>query len=156
MSLIKAFVWAAVWGHALYTHNFLINLWSLAFHNKPLTLLWPPVPWILSTKFPYGPRICTSQLAGVAIVVSMLLQQLLQHYAAKMCGGRCSAIKNGTCYYWACTLAPWQRVYFYQPVESWFWNCPRRCISVYFLSSFHTNHYKSFCVFLYSMYTPNM
>ena len=35
-----------------------------AFHNKPLTLLWSLVPGILSTKFPYGPRKCTSQLGG--------------------------------------------------------------------------------------------
>jgi len=31
-----------------------------AFHNKPLTLLWSLVPWILSTKFPYSPSIRTS------------------------------------------------------------------------------------------------
>ena len=35
-----------------------------AFHNKPLTSLWPLVPLSLSTKFPYGPTIRTAQLAG--------------------------------------------------------------------------------------------
>jgi len=38
--------------------------------------------------------------------------------------GKCSAITNFTCYYWACTLALW-RVSFYQPIGGWFWNCPR-------------------------------
>ena len=37
------------------------------------------------------------------------------------------------------------------------WPCTvHRFISIYFLSSFHTNHYQSFCVFLYSMYTSNI
>jgi len=44
------------------------------FHNKPLTLLWSLVPGMLSTKFPYGPRIRTSQLAGVVMIVSMFHQ----------------------------------------------------------------------------------
>jgi hypothetical protein len=49
--------------------------------------------------------------------------------------GRHSAITNVTCtcYYWACALALWQRVSFYQPTGSWFWNCPRnfaRCLYV--------------------------
>jgi len=29
------------------------------------------------------------------------------------------------CYYWACALTLWQRVYFYQPLGGWFWNNPR-------------------------------
>jgi hypothetical protein len=35
-----------VWGHTLSCRR-------TAFHNKTLMLLWPLVPWILSTKFPY-------------------------------------------------------------------------------------------------------
>jgi len=42
-----------------------------ALNNKPVTLLWSLVPKILSTKFPYGPRMRTSQLAGAAMIVSM-------------------------------------------------------------------------------------
>jgi len=38
--------------------------------------------------------------------------------------GRRSAITNVTCYYSACALALWQRVSFYQPIGTWFWNCP--------------------------------
>jgi len=38
--------------------------------------------------------------------------------------GRRSAITNVTCYYWACALALWQLVSFYQPIGGWFWNCP--------------------------------
>ena len=91
------------------------------FHNKPLTLLWTLVPWILSTKFPYGPRICTSQLAGATIIVSMFHPTL----RSENIWGSCSAITNVTCYYWACVLELWQRVSFYQPIGCWFWNCLR-------------------------------
>jgi hypothetical protein len=38
--------------------------------------------------------------------------------------GRCSAITKVTCYYWACTLALWQSVSFYQTIGGWFWNFP--------------------------------
>ena len=81
-------------------------------------------------KFPYGPRIRTSQLAGAAMIVSMFHRQLLLHCAAKMYEGRCSAITNVTCYYCACALALWQRVSFYQPIGGWLWNCPCICIPV--------------------------
>ena len=99
-----------------------------AFHNKPLTLLWSLVPSIPSTKFPYGPRIRTSQL-GAAMVVSMFHQYLLLCYAVKMYESRRSAMINVTCYCWACALAVWQRVSFYQPVGGWFWNCPCNTVS---------------------------
>jgi len=38
---------------------------------------------------------------------------------------RRSTTTSVTCYYWGCSLALWQRVPFYQPIGSWFWNCPR-------------------------------
>ena len=44
------------------------------FHNKPVTLSWSLMPRIMSTKFPYGPRIRTSQLAEEAMIVSMFHQ----------------------------------------------------------------------------------
>jgi hypothetical protein len=49
--------------------------------------------------------------------------------------GRCSTITNFTCCYWACALALWQRVSFYQPVGGWFWNCPSTVLtSLYYVT----------------------
>ena len=67
----------------------------------------------------------TSQLAGTAMTVSMFYQYLLLHYAAKMYEGKRTARTEVPCYYWACALTLWQRVYFYQPIGGWFWNNPR-------------------------------
>ena len=39
--------------------------------------------------------------------------------------GKRTARTEVPCYYWACALTLWQRVYFYQPIGSWFWNNPR-------------------------------
>jgi hypothetical protein len=66
----------------------------------------------------------TSQLERAAMIVSMFHQWLLLHYAAKMYEGRCPVITNVTYYYWVCALALWQCISFYQPIGSWFWDCP--------------------------------
>jgi hypothetical protein len=64
------------------------------------------------------------QLAAVVMRVTMFHQRLLLHYALKVYEGRHSAIINVTCYYWACALALWHCVSFYQPIGGWFRNCP--------------------------------
>jgi hypothetical protein len=163
-----------------------------ALHNKPLTLLWSLVPWILSTKLPndfvnefisdnwvsslstffmhitalilefsapfshttvthtFSPHtrhnrrwisaaLCpsvwrkqitarTSQLVGVALIVSMFHQLLLLHYSVKMHESWCSETTNFACYYWTCDLVLCQRVYFHQTIGAWFWKSPRTII----------------------------
>ena len=59
------------------------------------------------------------------MTVSMFYQYLLLHYAAKMYEGTRTARTEVPCYYWACALTLWQRVYFYQPIGGCFWNNPR-------------------------------
>ena len=56
---------------------------------------------------------------------AMFYQYLLLHYAAKMYEGMRTARTEVPCYYWACALTLWQRIYFYQPIGGWFWNNPR-------------------------------
>ena len=68
--------------------------------------------------------------------LSMFYQYLLLHYAAKMYEGKRTARTEVPCYYWACALTLWQRVYFYLPIGGWFWNNPRN----------RTLHYAYSCV----------
>ena len=96
----------------------------------------------------------TSQLAGAAMTVSMFYQYLLLHYAAKINEGTHTARIEVPCYYWACALTLWQRVYFYQPIGGWFWNNPRtkqfsQCRKIYYDFLFAVSHFFSFNTFLY-------
>ena len=96
-----------------------------AFHNKPLPLLWSLVPWIVN-KIPLRSQntyVTAGGSGDYSVHVSSVITPTLR--SENVCGGRRSAITNITCYYWACALALWQRVSFYQPIGGWFWNCPR-------------------------------
>jgi hypothetical protein len=94
------------------------------------------------------------QSAAAAMTVSMFYQYLLLHYAAKIYEGTRTARTEFPCYYWACSLTLWQRVYFYQPIGGWFWNNPRIYAVLLMVLAIKVNYFPIDCVSvcLYNVY----